>query len=64
MTVSRTKRFVFENTNQKESRKIFFLYGSIIASVCLSGAFITALYIEYLHNPSFHSFIQAKGIFL
>ena len=64
MTVSRSKRFVFVDTKPKVSKKQVFIFGSIIASGCLSGAFLIALYIEYLHNPAFHSFIQSKGIFL
>ena len=64
MTVSRLKRFVFVDTKQNVNKKQVFIFGSIIASSCLSGAFLIALYIEYLHNPIFHSFIQSKGIFL
>ncbi len=64
MTVSRSKRLVFIDTKQNVSKKQVFIFGSIIASSCLSGAFLIALYIEYLHNPAFHSFIQSKGIFL
>jgi len=64
MTVSRSKRFVFLNKKHNLSKKEVFIFGSIIASGCLSGSFLTALYIEYLHNPVFHSFIQSKGIFL
>tara|TARA_B100001113_G_scaffold132992_1_gene108976 strand:+ start:323 stop:517 length:195 start_codon:yes stop_codon:yes gene_type:complete len=64
MTVSRTKRFVFVDTKQNVSKQQVFIFGSIIASVCLSGALLIALYIEYLQNPVFHSFVQARGIFL
>ena len=64
MTVSKSKRFVFVDTNQNISKKQVFLFGSFIASSCLSGAFLIALYIEYLHNPAFHSFVQLRGIFL
>lgn len=64
MTISRSKRFVFVNKNQNVSKKQVFIFGSIIASGCLSGAFVIALYIEYLHNPAFHSFVQSRGIFL
>ena len=64
MTVSRSKKFVLVDTKQNVSKKQVFIFGSIIASSCLSGAFLLALYIEYLHNPAFHSFIQSKGIFL
>ncbi|WP_413678473.1 hypothetical protein [Prochlorococcus sp. MIT 0916] len=64
MTVSRSKRFVFINTKQKVSKKQVFIFGSIIASGCLSGAFLIALYIEYLHNPIVHSFVQSRGVFL
>ena len=64
MTISRSKRFVFKDTNQNVSRKQVVIFGSIIASGCLSGAFLIALYIEYLHNPAFHSFVQSRGIFL
>ena len=64
MTVSRLKRFVFVDTKKNISKKQVFIFGSIIASGCLSGAFLIALYIEYLHNPAFHSFVQSKGIFL
>ena len=64
MTVSRSKRFAFVDTKQNVSKKQVFIFGSIIASSCLSGALLIALYIEYLHNPTFHSFIQSKGIFL
>ena len=64
MTVSRSKRFVFVDTKQNVSKKQVFIFGSIIASGCLSGAFLIALYIEYLHNPAFHSFVQSRGIFL
>ena len=64
MTVSRTKRFVFVDTKQNISKKQVFIFGSIIASGCLSGSFLITLYIEYLHNPAFHSFVQSRGIFL
>jgi len=64
MTVSRSKRFVFVDKKQNISKKQVFIFGSIIASVSLSGAFLIALYIEYLHNPNFHSFVQSRGIFL
>ena len=64
MSVSRSKRFVFVDTKEDVSKKQVYIFGSIIASVCLSGAFLIALYIEYLHNPAFHSFVQARGIFL
>ena len=49
MTVSRLKRFVFIDTKQNVSKKQVFIFGSIIASGCLSGAFLIALYIEYIH---------------
>ena len=64
MTVSRSKRFVFVDTKQNVSKKQVFIFGSVIAGLCLSGAFSIALYIEYLQNPTFHNFLQAKGIFL
>ncbi|WP_269611253.1 hypothetical protein [Prochlorococcus marinus] len=64
MTVSRSKRFVFIDTKQNVSKQQVFIFGSIIASGCLSGAFLIAFYIEYLHNPAFHSFVQSSGIFL
>ncbi len=64
MTVSRSKRFVFVDTNQNLSKKQAFIFASIISSGCLSGAFLIALYIEYLHNPVFHGFVQSRGIFL
>tara|TARA_B100001250_G_scaffold318848_1_gene281556 strand:+ start:189 stop:383 length:195 start_codon:yes stop_codon:yes gene_type:complete len=64
MTVSRSKRFVFIDTKEKVSKKQVFVFGSIIASGCLSGSFLIALYIEYLHNPVLHSFVQSRGIFL
>ena len=64
MTVSKSKRFVYVDSKPKVNKKQGFIFGSIIAFGCLSGAFIIALYIEYLHNPAFHSFIQSKGIFL
>jgi len=64
MTVSRLKRFVFVDTKQNVNKKQVFIFGSIIASSCLGGAFLIALYIEYLHNPAFHSLVQSRGIFL
>ena len=64
MTVSRSKRFVYGGDKPKVSKKKVFIFGSIIASSCLSGALLIALYIEYLHNPAFHSLVQSKGIFL
>ena len=64
MTILRSKRFALIDTKQNVSKKQVFIFGSIIAGVCLSGAFLIALYIEYLHNPAFHSFVQSKGIFL
>tara|TARA_B100000965_G_scaffold373136_1_gene363328 strand:- start:871 stop:1065 length:195 start_codon:yes stop_codon:yes gene_type:complete len=64
MTVSRSKRFIFIDKNLKINKKQVFIFGSIIASGCLSGAFLIALYMEYLQNPVFHSFVQSKGIFL
>tara|TARA_Y100001968_G_scaffold39819_1_gene30327 strand:- start:430 stop:624 length:195 start_codon:yes stop_codon:yes gene_type:complete len=64
MTISRSNRFVFVDTKPKVSKKQVFIFGSIIASGCLIGAFAIALYIEYLHNPAFHVFVQSRGIFL
>ncbi|WP_269613696.1 hypothetical protein [Prochlorococcus marinus] len=64
MTVSSSKRFVFVDKKQNLSKKQVFIFGSIIASGCLSSSFLIALYIEYLHNPVFHSFVQSRGIFL
>tara|TARA_B100001029_G_C14993673_1_gene413622 strand:- start:461 stop:655 length:195 start_codon:yes stop_codon:yes gene_type:complete len=64
MTVSKSRSFVFENKKTNVNKKQVFIFGSIIASGCLSGAFLIALYIEYLHNPAFHIFVQSKGIFL
>tara|TARA_B100000214_G_scaffold374957_1_gene359377 strand:- start:1715 stop:1909 length:195 start_codon:yes stop_codon:yes gene_type:complete len=64
MTVSKTRRFLLVDTKPKVRKKQVFIFGSIVASGCLSGAFLIALYIEYLHNPAFHMFIQARGIFL
>ena len=64
MTVSRSKKFILVDTKQNVSKKQVFIFGSIVASSSLISAFIIALYIEYLHNPGFHSFIQSKGIFL
>jgi len=64
MTVSKLKGFVFVNKKPNVSKKQVFIFGSIIASGCLSGAFLIALYLEYLHNPAFHIFVQSKGIFL
>ena len=64
MTVSRSKKFEFVDTKVKASKNQVFIFGSIIAGGSLSGAAIIALYIEYLHNPAFHMFIQSKGIFL
>tara|TARA_Y100001968_G_C19194314_1_gene636763 strand:+ start:486 stop:680 length:195 start_codon:yes stop_codon:yes gene_type:complete len=64
MTVSKSKRFVFVDNKPNVSKKQVFIFGSIIAGGCLSGAFLITLYLEYLHNPAFHIFIQSKGIFL
>mgnify|MGYP001365449450 CR=1 FL=1 len=64
MTVSKAKRFVFIEKTSELRKKQIFIFGSIIASGCLSGALFIALYIEYLHNPAFHIFFQSKGIFL
>ena len=64
MVVSRSKRFAIIDTKPSVSKKQVFMFGSIIASLSLSGAFLIAMYIEYLKNPAFHSFIQSKGIFL
>ena len=64
MTVSRSKRLVFVDTKQNVNKKQVFIFGSLIAGSCLGGAFLIALYIEYLHNPGFHSFVQSRGIFL
>ena len=64
MTVSRSNRITLVDTKPKLRKKQVFLFGSIVASGCLSGAFFIALYIEYLHNPAFHAFVQSKGIFL
>jgi len=64
MTVSRSRRFLFVDTKPNISKKQVFIFGAVIASGCLSGAFLIALYIEYLHNPAFHIFVQSRGIFL
>ena len=53
MTVSRSKRFVFLDEKESITKKQVFIFGSIIASGCMSGAFLIALYIEYLHNFHF-----------
>tara|TARA_B100000579_G_C22478553_1_gene686822 strand:- start:411 stop:605 length:195 start_codon:yes stop_codon:yes gene_type:complete len=64
MTISKSERFVFVDTKPKVRKKQVFVFGSIIAGGCLTGATLIALYIEYLHNPAFHVFVQSKGIFL
>tara|TARA_Y100001968_G_scaffold314258_1_gene339410 strand:- start:906 stop:1100 length:195 start_codon:yes stop_codon:yes gene_type:complete len=64
MIVSRSKRFEFVDTKLNIRKRQAFIFGSIIACTCLSGAFLIAMYIEYLQNPAFHRFVQAKGIFL
>tara|TARA_B100000214_G_C23536588_1_gene432006 strand:- start:121 stop:315 length:195 start_codon:yes stop_codon:yes gene_type:complete len=64
MAVSRSNRLVLINTKKNINKKQVFIFGSIIAGACLSGAFLIALYIEYMHNPAFHIFVQSKGIFL
>ena len=64
MTVSRSKKIVFVDTKKNINKKQVFIFGSIIASCCLSAAFLIAMYIEYINNPSFQSFVQSKGIFL
>ncbi len=64
MTLSRSKRFVFIDKRENFNKRQTFIFGSVIASGCLISAFLIALYIEYLHNPAFHIFIQSKGIFL
>ena len=64
MTVSRSNKFLFIDTKKSVSKKQVFIFGSIIAIGCLSGALLIALYIEYVHNPVFHSFIESRGIFL
>ena len=64
MAISRSKRFVFIDNQSKVSKKQILIWGSIISSGCLTGALLIALYIEYLHNPVFHIFVQSKGIFL
>tara|TARA_Y100001968_G_scaffold212418_1_gene195588 strand:- start:130 stop:324 length:195 start_codon:yes stop_codon:yes gene_type:complete len=64
MTISRSRRFVFVAKNPEVQKRQVVIFGSIIASSCISGALLIALYIEYLHNPAFHIFIQSKGIFL
>ena len=63
MTVSRSKGYDLSDTKPKIRKKQFLIFGLIIAIGCLSGAFLIALHIEYLHNPALHKFIQAKGIF-
>tara|TARA_B100000579_G_scaffold206829_1_gene168959 strand:+ start:74 stop:268 length:195 start_codon:yes stop_codon:yes gene_type:complete len=64
MTISKSKEFVFVDTKKNINKKQVFIFGSIIASGCLSGAFLIALYIEYLNNPAFQNFVQSRGIFL
>ena len=64
MTISKSRGFVFVDKKPSLSKKQVLIFGSILASGCLSGAFLIALYIEYLHNPVFHSFVQSRGIFL
>ena len=64
MTVSKLKRFEFVDTKPKIKKTQVFIFGTIIASGCLTSALLIALYIEYLHNPAFHIFVQSKGIFL
>tara|TARA_Y100001968_G_scaffold65502_1_gene56305 strand:- start:30 stop:224 length:195 start_codon:yes stop_codon:yes gene_type:complete len=64
MTILRSKRFAFVDKKNNISKNQVVIFGSIIASGCLSGAFLIALYIEYLHSPALHLLIQSKGIFL
>tara|TARA_Y100001968_G_scaffold78409_1_gene69713 strand:+ start:495 stop:689 length:195 start_codon:yes stop_codon:yes gene_type:complete len=64
MTVARLKKFALVDKKNNVSKKQIFIFGSIIASCCITSALFIALYIEYLHNPAFHVFIQSKGIFL
>tara|TARA_B100001029_G_scaffold116323_1_gene96365 strand:- start:530 stop:724 length:195 start_codon:yes stop_codon:yes gene_type:complete len=64
MAISSSKRIVFIDKKSKKSQKLGFILGSIIATSSLSSAFLIALYIEYLHNPTFHMFVQSRGIFL
>ena len=64
MTVSRSRRFVFVDEKPNINKKQIFIFGSIIATGCLSGAFLIALYLEYLNNPAFHIFVQSRGIFI
>tara|TARA_B100001029_G_scaffold84327_1_gene69249 strand:+ start:893 stop:1087 length:195 start_codon:yes stop_codon:yes gene_type:complete len=64
MTTSRAKGYIFVDKRPKVSKRQVFVFGSIIAFSCVSAAFFIALYIEYLHNPSFHILVQSKGIFL
>ena len=64
MTISRSRRFVFVDTEPNLIKKKVFIFGSILASGCLGGAFLIALYIEYLNNPALHSFAQSRGIYL
>ena len=64
MTVSRFKRLVFVDEKDRGIKKQVTSFGAVLSVSCLLSAFLIALYIEYLHNPALHGFIQSKGIFL
>ena len=48
--------------NETNNKKLIILYTLAIATATYFS--IQILYNLYLHNPSFHIFIQNKGIFL
>tara|TARA_Y100001968_G_C18689554_1_gene406310 strand:- start:110 stop:313 length:204 start_codon:yes stop_codon:yes gene_type:complete len=58
------KNFEFIDTKPEVPKKQIFIFGSAIASSAMIFATCFIAYIQYLHNPAFHIFIQSKGIFL
>ena len=59
-----TENFHLIDTKPEIPKKQIFVFGSIIASTASLVALGLISYLQYLHNPSFHSLIQSKGIFL
>ena len=67
MAISKTtsaKKLALVDTKPGVPKLQAFIFGSIIASASVLGAILFVAYQQYLHNPTFHMFIQSKGIFL
>jgi len=56
----KSKKLVLNN--QLNDKKVYFIYFFAISGLVIF--LLNVFYGFYLHNPTFHMFIQSKGLFL